>query len=106
MTDLNMNNTLSSLNAVHGFVRENLLHPSKKSQNTEAKKSSPELEQRQEITAKEPLASRQSSADIVTDMNKEALDETIVQLNDSLQNIQRNLKFSVDKDAGRIVISV
>lgn len=106
MTDLNMNNTLSSLNAVNGFVRENLVHPSKKSQNTEVKKSSPELEERQEITAKEPLASKQSSAEVIKDMQKEKLDETIVQLNNSLQNIQRNLKFSVDNDAGRIVISV
>ncbi len=106
MSDFNMNTTLSSLNVVNGFVRENLLHPYQKSQKTEAKKDSPELEQRQEIAAKEPLASRQSSADIVTDMNKEELDETIIQLNDSLQNVQRNLKFSIDKDAGRIVINV
>jgi len=34
------------------------------------------------------------------------LDDTVTQLNDSLQNIQRNLEFSVDKDAGQIVINV
>ena len=106
MADFNMHTTLSSLNTVHGFVRENLVHPHQKSHKTEAKKDSTELEERQEITAKEPLASRQSSADIATDMNREELDETIIQLNDSLQNVQRNLKFSVDKDAGRIVINV
>ena len=98
MADFNMNAHVSALGAINGFVRESLVQPQQKSQKTE--KDSTEVEKRQEITAEK------TSAEIVKDMKKEELDETITQINDSLQNVQRNLKFSVDKEAGRIVINV
>ena len=104
MTDFNMNAKLPGLGAVNGFVRENLVQPLQNSQKTESK-DKVESEKRQEI------ASKKSPADIVNtldvkEMPREELDDTISQLNDSLQNVQRNLEFSVDKDAGRIVINV
>lgn len=99
MADLNMNAKLPGPGTMNGFVRENLLQPLKNSQKTEEKNST-ELEKRQEI------ASEKSPADIVKEMPREELNETISQLNDSLQNVQRNLEFSIDKDAGRIVINV
>ena len=58
------------------------------------------LEERQQV------ASEKSVAQVLKDMSEQKLDDAIVQLNDSLQNIQRNLEFSVDKEAGKIVISV
>ena len=104
MADFNMNTKLPGLGAVNGFVRENLVQPLQNSQKTESK-DKVEAEKRQEI------ASKKSPADIVNtldakEMPREELDDTISQLNDSLQNVQRNLEFSIDKDAGRIVINV
>ena len=104
MADLNMNAKLPGLSAVNGFVRENLVQPLQNSQKTESRDNA-ELEKRQEI------ASKKSPADIVNtsdakEVPREELDETISQLNDSLQNVQRNLEFSIDNDAGKIVINV
>ena len=104
MADFNMNTKLPGLGAVNGFVRENLVQPLQNSQKTESK-DKVEAEKRQEI------ASKKSPADIVNtldakEMPREELDDTISQLNDSLQNVQRNLEFSIDNDAGRIVINV
>ena len=104
MADLNMNAKLPGLGAVNGFVRENLVQPLQNSQKTESRDNT-ELEKRQEI------ASKKSPADIVNtsdakEVPREELDETISQLNDSLQNVQRNLEFSIDNDAGKIVINV
>lgn len=99
MTDLNINAKLPGLDAINGFVRENLVKPLQNSQKTGVKDGT-ELEKRQEI------ASKQSPSDIIKDMPREELDETISQLNDSLQNVQRNLEFSIDKEVGQIVINV
>ena len=105
MADFNVNAKLPGLSAVNGFVRENLVQqPLQNIQKTESKDKAG-FEQRQEI------ASKKSPADIantfnVKEMPREELDDTISQLNDSLQNVQRNLEFSIDKDAGRIVINV
>jgi len=99
MADFNINSKLPGLGTINGFVRENLVQPLQNSQKAESK-DNVGLEKRQEI------ASEKSPAQVVKEMPKEELDEAISQLNDSLQNVQRNLEFSVDKDAGRIVINV
>ncbi|MCP3851060.1 MAG: flagellar protein FlaG [Gammaproteobacteria bacterium] len=103
MADLNINAKLPSMDAVNGFVRENLVKPlrnSQKSEATQESRSETKLEERQEI------ASNQSSSDEIKEMSEAKLDKTISQLNTSLQNMQRSLEFSVDKDAGQIVINV
>ncbi len=105
MADFNMNTKLLELNAINGFVRENLVQPLQKSQKVDTKvdnKGDVDGIQRQEI-ASEPY---QSDVANEKEMPKEELDDTIRELNDSLQNVQKNLEFSIDKDAGRIVISV
>ena len=94
MTDLNMNTKLPNLGSVSGFVRENLVKPLQNSQ-AAADKDKVSLEKRQD-TASE--AERLPA--------EEELDKTIRQLNDSLQNVQRNLEFSIDNDVGKIVINV
>lgn len=99
MADFNMNTKFPGLGTINGFVRDNLVKPLQNSQKTEGN-GNVELEQRQEI------ASKKSPAELIDKMPKEELDETISQLNDSLQNVQRNLEFSVDKDVGKIVINV
>ena len=118
MADFNMNTTLSNLNTVNGFVRENPVHPHQKSQKMKVNEGSTELAGRQVFSAKKPSAieepsvskqfsiTEQSIAGVVKDFQQEELDETIAQINDSLQNIQRNLKFSVDNDSGIVVINV
>ena len=104
MADLNMNAKLPGLGAVNGFVRENLVQPLQNSQKTESRDNT-ELEKRQEIASKKSPADLANTND-VKEMPREELDETISQLNDSLQNVQRNLEFSIDNDAGKIVINV
>lgn len=99
MADLNINAKLPGSDAINGFVRENLVNPVQQSQKTDAKDGI-ELEKRQEI------ASKQELSDVIRDMPREELDETVTQLNDSLQNVQRNLEFSIDQDIGKIVINV
>ncbi|MCU7837413.1 MAG: flagellar protein FlaG [gamma proteobacterium symbiont of Taylorina sp.] len=102
MNDFNMNAKLPDSAVMNSFVRENSVHPlqSKKNTQTTEVKESTETEKRQEV------ASQKSPLDFVKDASKEKLDQTVTQLNDSLQNIQRNLEFSIDKEAGRIVINV
>ncbi len=104
MADLNINAKLPSMDAVNVFVRENLVKPplrnSQKSEATQESRSETKLEERQEI------ASKQSPSDEIKEMSEAKLDKTISQLNTSLQNMQRSLEFSVDKDAGQIVINV
>jgi len=105
MNDFNMNAKLPETGVMSGFVRENSVHPLQSKAKTETKevkdvKENTETERRQEV------ASQKSPVDFVKDASQEKLDQTVTQLNDSLQNIQRNLEFSVDKDAGRIVINV
>lgn len=58
------------------------------------------------IEERQQVASEKSPSQVLKEMSEEKLDDAIVQLNDSLQNIQRNLEFSVDKEAGKIVINV
>ena len=99
MADLNMNAKLPGMNIINSFVRDNLVKPLQNSLKTDAKNSI-ESENRQEI------ASKEASSVIMNDTNRKELDETVSQLNDSLQNIQRNLEFRVDEDIGRIVINV
>ena len=99
MADLNINAKLPGSDAINGFVRENLVNPVQQSQKTDAKDGI-ESAKRQEI------ASKQTLSDAISDMPEEKLDETVSQLNDSLQNVQRNLEFSIDQDVGKIVINV
>jgi len=105
MNDSIMNAKLPASAAMSGFVRENSVQPQplqkvKATETAVSETKSMETQKRQE------LACDKSSADFVKDASKEQLDQTVTQLNDSLQNIQRNLEFSIDKDAGRIVINV
>ena len=99
MADLNINAKLPGSDAIKGFVRENLVNPVQQSQKADAKDGI-ESAKRQEI------ASKQTLSDAISDMPEEKLDETVSQLNDSLQNVQRNLEFSIDQDVGKIVINV
>ena len=98
MADFNMNTKMPGLGAINGYVRENLVKPLQNSQEVQGKDVN-ELK-RQEV------ASEKSPSENIKEIPEEELDETISQLNDSLQNVQRNLEFSIDKDVGRIVINV
>ncbi|MCW8930636.1 MAG: flagellar protein FlaG [Gammaproteobacteria bacterium] len=104
MADFNVNTELPNLSAINGFVRKNLVQPLQSSQKANSNNST---EDDVDKKARQDIASGLSLSDSVDKSAvKEELDETISQLNDSLQNVQRNLEFSVDKDAGRIVINV
>ena len=108
MADFNMNTKLPNLNAINGFVRENLVQPlqnNKKADSKESIKADPGEQLRQEVASGASAANVENKNN-AKDMPKEELDDTIRHLNDSLQNVQRNLEFSIDKDAGRIVINV
>ncbi len=102
MSDLTMNAKLPETGVMSGFVRENSVQPQplKKSTATAEASKSTETQKRQEI------ASEKSPTDFVKEASKEQLDQTVTQLNGALQNVQRNLEFSIDKDAGQIVINV
>ena len=105
MNDFNVNAKLPASGVTSGFVRENSVQPqplqkAQASTATITETKSTETQKRQEI------ASEKSPVDFVKEASKEELDQTVTQLNDSLQNVQRNLEFRLDKDAGRIVINV
>ena len=99
MADLNMNTKLQGVNAVNGFVRENLAKPLQNNQEKDKSEKTPEKSNERQKIADE-------FAKNLSDLSREELDDTISKLNDSLQNIQRNLEFSLEKDVGRIVINV
>ena len=107
MTDFNVNAKLSVSGSINGFARENQVKPLQNSQkpvvNDGLGKKNP-LEKRQEIASNNPLDTFKHYN--IKKLPKEELDNTISQLNDSLQNVQRNLEFSIDKDVGKIVINV
>lgn len=108
MTDFNMNAKLPGLNAINGFVRENLVQPLQNNQKAESK-SEVKVEKRQEVATDSSLSAQakiNAEKELPKELSHEKMDDTIRQLNDSLQNVQRNLEFSIDKDAGRIVINV
>jgi flagellar protein FlaG len=99
MTDFNINaKSPPDLSLVNEVTRKNLTQLPQS--NKISTISTDNSEKRQEISS-ETLPS-----DPLSKMPKEKLDETISQLNSSLQNIQRNLEFSVDEDIGRIIINV
>ncbi|WP_198263989.1 flagellar protein FlaG [sulfur-oxidizing endosymbiont of Gigantopelta aegis] len=105
MADFNMNTKLPDLNAINGFVRENLVQPLQNSQKADTKgavKSDQSGQARQEIAS----STEDTKAEASKDVREEELDKTITQLNNALQNVQRNLEFSVDKDVGKIIINV
>jgi len=103
MADLNINAKLPVMDASNGFVRENLVKPLQNSQKIDVKDPAKDVA---DVDKRQTVASVQSSVSALADMPREQLDETISQLNDSLQNVQRNLEFSIDKDIGKIVINV
>jgi len=106
MADFNVNTKLPGLNAINGFVRENLVQPLQNSQKAVSKddiKDDLNGKERQEVASGSSDVTRLNTA---KEMPKEELNDTIRELNDSLQNVQRNLEFSIDKEAGRIVINV
>ena len=105
MSDFNVNAKLPGLNAINGFVRENLVQPLQNSQKAVSKdaiKDDLNGKERQEVAS----GSSDTRLNTAKEMPKEELNDTIRELNDSLQNVQRNLEFSIDKEAGRIVINV
>ena len=108
MTDFNVNAKLSVSGSMNGFTRENQVKPLPNSQNTVVNvgsgKKNPLEDKRQEIASIDPTDTFKHFN--LKDLPKEELDDTISQLNDSLQNVQRNLEFSIDKEADRIVINV
>ncbi len=102
MTDFNINaKSPPDLGLVNEVARKNLtqLPQSNKISTINAARAD-NLEKRQGIASETP------PSDPLSKMPKEKLDKTISQLNSSLQNIQRNLEFSVDEDIGRIIINV
>ncbi len=102
MTDFNINaKSPPYLGLVNEVARKNLtqLPQSNKISTINAERAD-NLEKRQGIASETP------PSDPLSKMPKEKLDKTISQLNSSLQNIQRNLEFSVDEDIGRIIINV
>lgn len=102
MSDLNMNAKLPETGVMSGFVRESSVQPQplKKSTATDEASKSTETQKRQEI------ASEKSPTDFLKEASKEQLEQTVTELNGALQNVQRNLEFSIDKDVGQIVINV
>ena len=101
MNDFNVNAKLPGTGAISGFIRENSVQ-------TQHLQSKPTTEEKQSETQKrQEVASEKSSVDFVKEASEEQLDKTVSNLNNSLQNIQRNLEFTIDKEAGgRIVINV
>jgi len=106
MTDLNINTKVPGLGAVNGFVRENLVKPLQPA--STQFQSVPPVEQKKvtEQEERQEIASEKKVSDIMKEMAEEELDDTISQLNKSLQSVQRNLEFSIDKEVGQIVINV
>lgn len=107
MADFNLNTKLPDLNAINGFVRENLVQPHQDNQNVDSTAKGNSTDKGNSDETRQEVASSDAEKTKATqDLTEEELDDTISQLNDSLQNVQRNLEFSIDKDAGRIVINV
>ena len=102
MADLNAGTKLPSIDVVNRFVPNTLIQSQalQNNQKTEGKDNTQSTaEKRQEIASAQPAAVKQKNS-------SKQLDDSISQLNNALQNIQRNLEFSIDKDVGMIIISV
>ncbi len=103
MVDLNISTKLPAVDTASSFVpkiQSQALQNSQKTDSSDSKDKVDQAKQKRQDVASERFAdSNQKSS-------QEELDETISQLNSSLQNIQRNLEFSVDKEVGMIVINV
>ena len=103
MVDLNISTKLPAVDTASSFVPKIQSQALQNSQKTDSSDSKDKVDQakqkRQEVASERFADSNQKSS-------REELDETISQLNSSLQNIQRNLEFSVDKEVGMIVINV
>lgn len=57
--------------------------------------------------ASDVRASQNASAQVATsEVDREAVSQAVQELNDHVQNIRRDLEFSVDETSGRTVISV
>ncbi len=100
MIDLNTSTKLPSVDTVSSYVPKIQSQALQNSQKADSNDKTDQAKQkRQDVASERPDISKQNSS-------REELDETISQLNSSLQNIQRNLEFSVDKEVGMIVINV
>ncbi len=117
MTDYTISNRASAELAA-ASVRTSVLSGSAKvpsSQSSQSSNSAQETKAAEEnvstnrLDDRQKLAAQESPIDKLSKVlheDPESLDKTISKLNDSLQNIQRNLKFSVDDGSGKIVINV
>lgn len=105
MADLGMGAKLPSFDTVNSFAPKIMiqsqvaLQNNQKTENKDNADTNAVKEKRQEIAS-------ENSAGATKNSSREELDDTISQLNNSLQNIQRNLEFSIDNDVGKIVINV
>jgi len=109
MNDFNMNTKPpASAEAMPGFVRKNSVQSQplqSKASNEVIKKTKTETETETE-KQQETVTEKKSPVDFIKEASKEELDKTVVKLNDSLQVVQRNLEFSIDKELGQVVINV
>ena len=106
MSDLTMNAKLPETGVMSGFVRENSVQPQPLKKSIATAEAEAEASKSTETQERQEIASEKSPTDFVKEASKKQLDQTVTQLNGALQNVQRNLEFSIDKDAGQIVINV
>lgn len=125
-TDINMNTRLPSSDAANGFVRGKQSQPPasqatpsgsvntapasahravRASGSQSVKQIVAENEQQRQAERQNP-AGGSARSESLGEQSKRELEDTVRKLNDTLQNVQRNLEFSVDSDLGRIVIQV
>ena len=105
-----MVNEVSSYAQVQAPVRTvtAAVDSNKTAKSTSEVKSTDELERGQKLTRQEPaqdkLAPPASGTD--TESEKLSLPEVMNQMKDYVQNIERDLEFSIDEESGRTIITV
>jgi|GEM_PF-1068002 len=116
-TKIDMNPVLQSADAVNGFVRstdqpnrtkvEKVEQLTKSSSNGSLvdKVSGDKVVDRLG-TGKTEETDKSNALNKKAELNKEELNKVVTDLNSSIQNVQRNLAFSVDDNSGQIVINV
>ena len=89
------------ISSLHIFETARLQGPSQASRTPEARKAAA-------TEGNEPAASGQDLplAKIEGADEREKVESAVTQISDFVQNFQRDLQFSVDKDSGRIVVKV
>jgi len=113
---IDMSPTLQPAGAVNGFVRStDQPNTLKVDQTIKADLNELTVEhlsgnkfstEKVDKTDKISSLNQKAEVDQAKDLGKEELNKVVTDLNSSIQNVQRNLAFSVDDNSGQIVINV